>query len=210
MMERSSRFISLSGLSGVSAGVCALVGACIAYPYVYNGKDFIINRETAIAQQLRGDSAIILNTWLFWIAVGTFFAALVSALIFTGLKSRKDGTEMWGITARRLMINVSIPILVGGTFLYALLISGNVAPIFFNVGFITPGCLIFYGLALINSSKYTLNEVRYLGYLQLLSGLINLCFPAYGLYFWAFGFGIMHIIYGLYMWNKYDRKTESD
>lgn len=31
LMERSSRFISLSGLSGVGAGVSALIGSAIAY-----------------------------------------------------------------------------------------------------------------------------------------------------------------------------------
>ena len=31
LMERSSRFISLSGLSGVGAGVCALVGSAAAH-----------------------------------------------------------------------------------------------------------------------------------------------------------------------------------
>ena len=30
MMERSSRFISLSGLSGIAAGICAIAGAWFA------------------------------------------------------------------------------------------------------------------------------------------------------------------------------------
>ena len=205
MMDRSSRFISLSGLSGVSAGVCALIGTGLAYPYVYGGKQYIINLDTAISQQLRNDSAIIFNTWLFWIAIGTFFAALVSALFFTFLKSKKLRIPIWGTVARRLLISVSIPIITGGIFLYALL--GNSGPFFFNIGLIAPGCLLFYGLALINASKYTLAEIKYLGYIQLLLGFINLFFIGYGLYFWAFGFGIMHIFYGLYMWNKYDRQN---
>ncbi|MEJ7609543.1 MAG: hypothetical protein WKF88_00030 [Ferruginibacter sp.] len=200
MMDRSSRFISLSGLSGISAGVCALIGAWLAHPYVFGQKDYIIDEPVAIAQALGGDYSIILNTWLFWIAAGTFIAAFLSAFFFTWLKSKKDKTPIWGITAKRLMINVSIPLIVGGIFLFRMMHFGT-------FGLVAPGCLIFYGLALINASKYTLKEIRYLGYMQLVLGVINLFFVGCGLYFWAVGFGILHILYGFYMWQKYDRNN---
>jgi hypothetical protein len=198
MMERSSRFISLSGFSGVSAGICALIGAWLAYPYVYGYKDYIIDVNGALAQAMAEDYSIILNTWLFWIAAGTFFAALISAFIFTWIKSKKEGVPVWGNTAKRLLINVSIPLIVGAIFLFKLIHFGT-------FGLVAPGCLIFYGLALINASRYTLDEVRYLGYLQILLGMVNLWFVGYGLYFWAIGFGMLHIIYGIYMWWKYER-----
>ena len=200
MMDRSSRFISLSGLSGISAGICALIGAWLAYPFVFGQKDYIIDQNAAITQAMSGDYSIILNTWPFWIAIGTFVAAFVTAFIFTWIKSKNDNTPIWGNMARRLMVNVSIPLVVGGLFLFKMMHFGT-------FGLVAPGCLIFYGLALINASKYTLTEVRYLGYMQIVLGLINLCFVGYGLYFWAAGFGVMHILYGIYMWQKYDRKT---
>ena len=199
MMERSSRFISLSGLSGISAGFCAIIGAWVAHPYVFGQKDFIINNDLAVAQAVTNDYSIILNTYLFWIATTTFIAAFLSAFFFTWLKSKKDGTPLWGNTAKRLMINVSIPLLVGGIFLFRMLHYGT-------FGLVAPGCLIFYGLALINASKYTLDEIRYLGYIQILLAVINLWFVGYGLYFWTMGFGVMHIAYGVYMWIKYERK----
>jgi hypothetical protein len=200
MMERSSRFISLSGLSGISAGLCALIGAWVAHPYVFGAKDFVINDIVAIAQASANDYSIILNTYLFWIAAATFVGAFVSAFFFTWIKSKKDGTPIWGNTAKRLLINVSIPILVGGLFLFRMMHYGT-------FGLVAPGCLIFYGLGLINASKYTLDEIRYLGYCQIVIGIINLWFVGYGLYFWAMGFGIMHILYGVYMWMKYEQKN---
>ncbi|MBC7936561.1 MAG: hypothetical protein H7Y86_14520 [Rhizobacter sp.] len=199
MMERSSRFISLSGFSGISAGICALMGAWIAHPYVYGRKDVIINTEAAIAQALANDYGIIFNTWLFWIAIGTFLAALVSAFFFTYIKSKKEGIPIWGKSAKRLILNVCIPLLVGGIFIFKLMQLGT-------FGLVAPGCLLFYGLALINASKYTLIEIRYLGFAQIILGIINLNFVGYGLYFWAVGFGILHIVYGVYMWQKYERK----
>jgi hypothetical protein len=199
MMERSSRFISLSGLSGISAGFCALIGAWVAYPYVFGEKNFVIDSVGAVAQAMANSYTIILNTYLFWIAAATFVAAFISAFFFTWLKSKKDGTPIWGNTAKRLLINVSIPVLVGGLFLFRMLHYGT-------FGLVAPGCLIFYGLGLINASKYTLDEIRYLGYVQIILGIINLWFVGYGLYFWAMGFGVMHILYGVYMWMKYERK----
>jgi len=198
MMERSSRFISLSGLSGIGAGIAALIGAWIAHPYVFGFRDHIINPELTDVLAESHDYSVLLNSWLFWIAAGTFIAALVSAFIFTWIKSKKEGIPIWGNTAKRLLINVSIPLIVGGIFLFKLIHFGT-------FGLIAPGCLIFYGLGLINASKYTLDEIRYLGYCQILLGLTNLWFVGFGLYFWAFGFGILHIVYGAYMWFKYER-----
>lgn len=198
MMERSSRFISLSGLSGISAGICALIGAWVAHPYVFGKKDFVIDSNVAIVQAMTNDYSIIFNTYLFWIAAATFIAAAISAFAFTYIKSSKEGIPIWGKTAKRLMINVCIPLIVGGIFLLKLIQFGT-------FGLIAPGCLLFYGLALINASKYTLIEIRYLGYCELILGIISLCFVGYGLYFWAIGFGVLHILYGVVMWNKYER-----
>ena len=172
--------------------------AWLAYPYVSGDKDFIISNSAAIAMALSRDYRIILDTWLFWIATGTFIAAFASAFIFTWIKSKKNHVPVWGSTSRRLMGAVSIPLIAGGLFLFKMMHFGT-------FGLVAPGCLIFYGLALINGSKYTLSEIKYLGYIQILLGLVNLCFVGCGLYFWAAGFGLMHIIYGVYMWQKYDR-----
>ena len=200
MMERSSRFISLSGLSGISAGICALIGAWLAAPYVFGSKNLVISSSGHFSRAMENDYTIIFNTWLFWIAIGTFLAALISAFIFTWIKSKKEGIPIWGNTAKRLLVNVSVPLIVGGIFLFKLIHYGT-------FGLIAPGCLIFYGLALINASKYTLVEIRYLGYLQIVLGIINLWFVGYGLYFWAIGFGVLHIIYGTYMWFKYEKTS---
>lgn len=197
MMERSSRFISLSGWSGVSAGICALIGAWVAHPYVVGKKDFNIQAAGSNDYENGLDFTMVLNNRLFWIAIVTFMIALISAFIFTYLKSRKDEAPIWSKASRRLLLNVCLPILIGGIFIIKLSEYGT-------FGLIAPACLLFYGLALINASKYTLIEIRYLGYAQILLGLICLAFVGYGIYFWAIGFGLLHILYGLIMWKKYE------
>ncbi|MEO6583320.1 MAG: hypothetical protein ABIO05_03295 [Ferruginibacter sp.] len=200
MMERSSRFISLSGLSGISAGICALVGAYIASDYVFGYKDF--RMYGAYDTPMLRDGSLFENK-LFYIAAGTLIAAIVSAFLFTWLKSRREGVAIWGASALRLLINLGIPLLVGAVFLLRLIQFGT-------FGLIAPGCLIFYGLALVNASKYTLDDVRYLGYMQIITGIINLWFVGYGLYFWAFGFGVLHLLYGASMWWKYERNNNDN
>jgi hypothetical protein len=202
MMERSSRFISLSGLSGIAAGICALIGAW----YARN----IINADFATSNSIHKESLYnydgaksipdLIGNKLFYIAVITFIAAFVLSFLFTYLRSNKTKTPIWGKTAQRLMINVLVPMTVGGIYIIKLIEAGN-------FGLIAPGCLIFYGLALVNASKYTLAEIRYLGFGQLILGVINLWFVGKGLYFWAAGFGVLHIIYGSVMWLKYERNN---
>jgi hypothetical protein len=199
MMEKSSRFISLSGLSGIAAGICALVGAWFAHDVIGDGSG---HEQRLLDSNLQRTEEITLSSFmghrLFMIASLTFVSALVLAFLFTWLRSRKDGIPIWGSSSRRLLVNVAIPMVTGGIFLFRLIEAGA-------VGFIAPGCLIFYGLALVNGSKYTLGEVKWLGYGQILLGIINLWWVGNGLYFWALGFGLLHIIYGALMWWKYER-----
>jgi hypothetical protein len=195
MMERSSRFISLSGLSGVAAGTCALVGAWFASQKI----NCWVKGDCQLSRIIDTGGRQLMNE-LFWIATLTFVAAFVLAFLFTFLRSKKTGVPLWGGTTVRLFWNTMVPLAVGAIFLFRMLQLQQ-------YDLIAPGCLIFYGLALINGSKYTLGEIKYLGYGMLLLGIVNLWYVGYGLHFWAMGFGVLHIVYGAVMWSKYERKA---
>jgi hypothetical protein len=199
MMERSSKFISLSGLSGIAAGICALTGAWFAGVKIAlykNEHGVTLNSDSGPYVFKNGSNDLIAE--LLIIALITFVTAFISAFLFTWLRSKKTGAPLWGTTTLRLFWNTSIPMAAGGLFLLRSLQLNDYS-------LVAPGCLIFYGLALVNASKYTLGEIRYLGYAQIILGVVNLWFIGYGLYFWAAGFGLMHIIYGMLMWYKYER-----
>jgi hypothetical protein len=190
MMERSSRFISLSGWSGIAAGVCALTGAGLAHQRIghYYQSEY----------QKVGGAIVELKYDLILIAFLTFVTAFILASFFTFLKSKKEGVAIWGAAARRLMWNTSLPLIAGGFLIWHIIeISGY--------GLVAPSCLIFYGLALVNGSKYTMGEVRWLGYGELILGIVNLWYPGKAIIFWSLGFGVLHIVYGFAMWWKYDR-----
>ena len=192
IMERSSRFISLSGWSGIAAGICALAGSWVAFKKI---EDYAsgTSPSSGCAECLRNELIII--------AAIVFFAALAAAVTFTYTRSSKDGVAIWGKAARRLLWNTLMPMIVGGILIWKMIDLG-----YYEL--IAPTTLIFYGLALVNGSKFTMGEVRYLGYAQIITGIIALLFISRGLYAWAFGFGVLHIIYGVAMWWKYERKSQ--
>ena len=189
MMERSSRFISLSGLSGVSAGVCALIGAWIARGWILAYQEPAVN-EGSWRETLLGHMIIL--------ALGVLVAALATSTFFTWRKARRSQLPVWDHASKRLAVNMAIPLAAGGFFVLGLLDHAGWQ-------YVAPACLVFYGLALVNASKYTLTDIRYLGLLEIVLGCINMYYPHQGLYFWGAGFGALHIVYGLIMWWKYER-----
>jgi len=191
MMDRSSRFISLSGLSGVFAGVTALVGAYLAHLEITNG---------ANGTYEYGYTQDDLEANLIKIGVGVLVIALIGGFLLTLRQTRRKKLPFWDRTTKNLLINLGIPLIAGGLFIISLLL---VHP--GTYGLIAPSCLLFYGLALINASKYTYSDIRFLGLCEVVLGLAAMFNIGYGLYFWAFGFGVLHIFYGLLMYFKYER-----
>ena len=188
MMNRSSRFISLSGLSGVFAGIFALAGAFLAYRTVYTNQDYLSYRQTIITPEI--------ITALLIIALVTLILSIASGILFTSRKAKREGQKLWDLQTKRLLVNLLIPLVTGGILCLMLLFKGY-------IGLVAPLTLIFYGLALVNASKYTLSEIRSLGIVQTVLGLIAMYFIGYGLLFWALGFGVLHIVYGIIMQVRY-------
>jgi len=191
IMERSSNFISLSGLSGILIGIYALIGSVFAYRIVYY--------EPSIPET--GDSYLIWNTTIIKLSILaiTVLICAVSTGIYLTMKRDKNKKVSFSEPGfKNLLLNLLIPLVAGGLFILILVCRGY-------YGIVAPSFLIFYGLALVNGSKYTLRDIKILGIIEILLGLICALFPGYGLIFWAIGFGIMHILYGSMMYFKYER-----
>lgn len=191
MMERSSKFLSLSGWAGILAGIYALAGALIAYKvFDFNPDKIVFNFADG------GTSALYINIIL--LATVVLFLALGTAIYFSYKRSDKRGERLWTPTTRRLLINMAVPMAAGGILIIILMVNGL-------TGLVAPFTLLFYGIALFNASRLTIKEVEILGYVQILLGLAGSLFVEYGLLLWALGFGVAHIIYGVYMYYKYER-----
>lgn len=191
MMNKSSRFISLSGLSGILAGVYSLIGAWFAYKIIYHDNSTMGSYESLI---LSYDAVVK----LYIVAFSVIVLSIITGLMLSIKKANKANEKLWNPTSKRLLLNFLIPLFTGGFFIL-FLIEKEILSI------IAPLMLIFYGLACLNASKYTFGDVRYLGITMILLGLLSTWFLGYGLLFWALGFGICHILYGSLMYFKYDR-----
>ncbi|GGI57020.1 hypothetical protein [Winogradskyella haliclonae] len=187
LMNKSSRFISLSGLSGILAGVYALIGAAVAFWLV----------TTYSYGELYLDGWVFRTAMLILFLVALF--SVVTGIILTTRKAKKNNEKIWDNSSKRLLLNFLIPLIVGGFYCLIILSQGRYGQ--------TGGLmLIFYGLALVNASKYSIGDIRYLGYTEIILGLIAAAFPGYGFWLWVLGFGMMHIVYGTWMHFKYDRR----
>ena len=196
IMERSSRFLSLSGLSGVGAGVVALAGAAVAHYYLQS------HFADGYAYLLSGSRAERLAALPFLVLLaGTMAgAAVLVAWFFTRRRMQQQGSRqpLWNSLTRRLLVALALPLGAGGLFCLRLYLGDD-------AGLVVPGLLLFYGLALLNASKYTLDEIRWLGLTQIGLGLLAMLQPGWGLVYFALGFGLGHIGYGLLMYNRYER-----
>jgi len=196
LMERSSRFLSLSGLSGVIAGIVAIAGVVAAYLYL--GLSPLEPGYYQFAKGENGEPNPAFYTFLIADISIVLIVSLLAASLLTMRKARQLGQPAWDAVAKRLLVNMAVPLVAGGIYCLVLLYHGQIA-------FIAPATLIFYGLALFNAGKYTVNDIRYLGVLEIITGLMASFAIEFGLLFWAFGFGILHIVYGITMYFKYEK-----
>lgn len=193
LMERSSKFLSLSGLSGVFAGLFALIGAAVAYVRLKTDwfSESFSYTPAASTTQNEAIRFLLLDGFL------VLFFSLAVGIIFTIRKGRKRGFHLWNNSSRRLLLSMMIPLATGGIFCLAMLSYGY-------IWLVLPATLIFYGLALVNASRYTWPEVSYIGIFEIAIGCTALFFTGFSLMFWSIGFGVLHIVYGLAMYKKYD------
>jgi len=182
MMEKSSKFLSLSGLAGISAGVVALAGFYVLLQKIREVK------ESGVTENL--------PVLFILLAVIVLALALGSAIFFTTRNAKRKNLPIWTSATRYLLVSLFIPLSAGGLFSLILWYRG-VPDLIFSA------TLVFYGLALLNASKYVMDEIRYLALIEIVLGLI--AGFTYGMIIWAIGFGVMHIIYGIYMYLKYEK-----
>ena len=191
MMEKSSKFQAINGLSLVFAGLLAVAGAAFAYFYLLRNPsqtDFNRTQETLI---LLADALAVLV-----LAIGVI-------TLFSWMKAKKNKQNLFNKVTMRAAYNLLIPLMAGGIFSLLLLYNGS-------IGFIASSTLIFYGLALINASKYTADEIHFLGICEVIIGILAAIYLYHGFYWWVIGFGVCHIVFGMIMYLKYDKSPKCE
>jgi hypothetical protein len=180
LMERSAKFISLSGLSGILAGVFALIGAGLVY-------------------SIWGLESYDASPKLISIALSVLILSVTTAVFLAYRKAKRLKQSLWNPASRALLQAVSLPLVTGGLVLLVFYQQGQQS-------LLVPMALLFYGMALAIASLFTFKDVWGLGVAQIVLGLAALMIDGYDVLFWSFGFGLLHILYGTIMYLKYDRK----
>jgi len=194
LMERSSSFISLSGLSGISAGIMGLIAAYILHIKLFRFMDY--SKSPMISAQMREEFILFGIT----ISAAVLLITFLAAIFFTARRAKKNGYPVWDGSAKRLVVNLFIPLVTGGVFCLILIYQC------FD-WLVLPSMLVFYGLALLNAGKFTLSEIKWLGVSEIALGLASMLFLNDAIYFWGAGFGLLNIIYGLVMYFKYEKNN---
>ena len=195
MMERSTKFLSLSGLSGVFAGICALIGAGVAYFEMPNHGQFQYD-QNALELKSLGENANLMFYLIDSLIV--LIVASIGAFYFSVRKARKANQPFWTQSTARLFVQLLIPFVTGGVLSLIFVFRGEIQ-------MVAPITLIFYGLALVNAGKFTFGEIQSLGLTEIALGILAAIFINHGLLFWALGFGVMHIVYGTAMYYRHER-----
>ncbi len=197
MMERSTRFLSLNGLSGIFVGLIALAGAFVAHLYIESKEGHLPYFE--YAKDANGDMNISFLAFFLMDALSVLFLSLLVATWLTLRKARRQGEKVWTASGKRLVWNMAIPLVTGGLFCLSLVMNGY-------AGMVAPATLVFYGLALMHASKYTFEHVKFLGLTQISLGLLAGIFVNHGLLFWALGFGVAHMAYGTIAYFTFEKR----
>jgi hypothetical protein len=195
IMEESSRFLSLSGLSGLFAGLIALIGGAMAFFLIFES-NLHLNHDYFVSLTVSQVSSV--RMWLIIDSLLVLISAIGVSVFFSYRKSILKNLKIWTPVSKRMLVNVFVPLIAGGIFIIILDIEKQWQ-------LIVPAMLVFYGLALVNAGKFTYSEVFYLGLFEISIGLASAFFPEFGLFFWCVGFGILHIVYGLMMYRKYEK-----
>lgn len=193
IISARTKFNALSGISGILAGSYALIGAFIAYRIIYTS-------DTILYHDFSGAYFNTEIVKLFLVAAVVLVASLLTGFYFSYQKAKIKGEALFNVVAVKIIKNLLLFLFTAFVVLVAVYLKGQIT-------LLAPLCLLFYGLALINVSSFIASEIYGLGLCIVVTGLISLFFPGMGLFFWAIGFGLMHIIYGFVMWYRYDRKS---
>ena len=199
MMEKSSKFSSLSGISIFFTGLFAIIGAVVIY---FDVSFTFINQEISYSQLINKNGnpndLFLKVKLLIYIASIILFLSLLVLYLSAKSKAKKEEVNLFTPSFGRTLISLFIPVLSGGVFSLFLIHHGL-------YGLVAPATLIFYGLGLINASNHSYDELEKLGYLELFLGISASYFMGTGLIFWVVGFGFGHVFFGGYLHYKYDK-----
>jgi len=151
---------------------------------------------TALAAALLASRQATPQAWLaVWLAEA--FVAVAIAAPAAATKARRANSSLFSGPGRKFVLSFAPPIIVGGLLTVAM----------YNLGAFTalPGLwLLLYGTAIVTGGAFSVRAVPIMGLcLMALGGLALFAPAAWGNFFMAAGFGLVHIAFGIWIALRY-------
>ena len=201
MMEKSSKFSNLSGLSIFFTGLLTIIAASVIYFDIgFSYSDVEISYSQLINNEGSKENLEQKIRLLSLIASVILILSLLILYVTASKKTKKEGIKLFNPTFKRTARSLVVPLVSGGVFSFFLIYNHM-------YGLVAPATLIFYGLGLIAASRNSYDELEVLGYVELVLGILASYFMGAGLLFWVIGFGLGHIVFGSYLHFKYDKAS---
>lgn len=178
LMERSTKYSTFSGPSGILAGAASIVGCVVTH---------------SLATRPPGSDSFRIPFLITWSMVILF--AIGADFLLMKRRAARVGKRIVSRLGKQ-MVFAAGPGLGTGVLLTLYLLQHNMLT---NV---YPFWMLSYGIAVCAVGQFSQREVKALGVAFLLAGTLTLLMPGWGLPLMALSFGGFHIIYALLISRK--------
>ncbi len=195
LMERPIRYSTMSGLSGILAGLAALGG---------------VATDAWVCNNNMPADAMWINMFVWG---GVFMTAFTCSVVLTHIRERKQGMPFWSPVKRRILSTILPPFVCGIGLTFAIMHRWSTGDGPNQWGLVPPIWMTFYGVTLWQIGRFSATELRVMGLAFMLAGLITACRYQYSIPgltpgtapYWTLGitFGGFHIVYGIIVWIRH-------
>lgn len=190
IMERATLFTLLPSVSAIAGGVLVLGGCAVSYA-MFRSLDF-----ADIVHLSFGSQAAFC---VMWFLVGV--VAVVLEVVLTARTARRQQLVPADRPMRVAAFSLTPSVVVAMVLTFKFLIPLEPKPE--EIQYIVPVWMMLYGTGVYTAGLFSIRPPRILGLTFLAMGVVALLvFPGYGVVSAALSFGLLHIVFGIYILRK--------
>ncbi len=190
IMERATLFTLLPGTAAVLGGLLVWAGCAVSYA-MFRSLDFADILYLSFAGQVA--------FCVMWFVIGVL-GVLLEVILTTRAAARQElvpADRPMRVAAFSLTPSVVVAMVLTVKFLIP------VEPRAEEIRYIVPVWMMLYGTGVYTAGLFSIRPPRILGLAFIASGIVALLFfPEYGVVSAALSFGLLHLVFGLYILRK--------
>ena len=180
-MEQGKSYFSLKSLSGILIGIYGLATVYLI--------DKLTSGEGSGIEMVSQLPILFLQIGITAIAVVFIIISLFTLWIRAKRRAKSEGKKLWNTSNKKIRLQTLITLLV---LIVVIIVIANQG----YYSLVTPISLFFYGLFLLNLSRFSSKGLVFLSIGEVLLGVAAYMIYDKEIFFLALGFGLLPIIYG--------------